>query len=81
MAYNYETHYDPFHSSDLEEGSEYGYCGTYLYDGNVTGDKDLVSCKKCIKKFDIADKERQQAMEHNINDMGMFVEYMESIKE
>ena len=73
MASKHVTHYDPFYD---EDGDEFGYCGTELYDGNVTGNKDLVSCKKCIKKFDQADIEKNQAIEQNYNDMDGFVDFM-----
>ncbi|NML70015.1 hypothetical protein HHL23_09400 [Chryseobacterium sp. RP-3-3] len=75
---NLATHYDPFSNpNDDETFSDYGYCGTYIIDGNSTGDKDLVCCKKCIKKFKQADAELQQARNSQLKDMQGFVDFME----
>lgn len=75
------THYDPFQNPNDEDSfSEYGFCGTYISNGNSSGDKDDVSCKKCIKKFTQADEELKQAREHELNDMQGFVDFMKESK-
>lgn len=79
MPYNHVTHYDPFlpsHDPCGEDSSEYGICGTYLFDGNSTNDKKMVSCKKCIKKFEVADQERESAIQANCDDMQGFMDYI-----
>lgn len=76
-----KTHYDAFANPyDEESWSEIGICGTYLNDGNSTNDKDLVSCKKCIKKFDQADAEVAIARQQELNDMQGFVDFMNESK-
>ncbi|KAA2223012.1 hypothetical protein [Chryseobacterium sediminis] len=76
-----KTHYDPFaNPSDEESWSETGICGTYLNDGNSTNDKDLVSCKKCIKRFDKADAEVLTARLQELKDMQGFVDFMNETK-
>lgn len=78
---NLVTHYDPFcNPNDDESFSEYGYCGIYISDGNSSGDKDDVSCKKCIKKFKQSDEELKQARGHELNDMQGFVDFMKESK-
>lgn len=76
-----KIHYDPFcNPSDDFSWSDYGYCGTYLNDGNSTYDKDLVSCKKCKKMFDKADAEVAIARQQELNDMQRFVDFMNESK-
>ena len=83
MAYYPVTHYDPMKTSyDTygEDSSENGYCGTLLSDefDNSTNDKELVSCKKCIKLFDVAKEEMASINESILNDMQGFVDFMQS---
>lgn len=83
MAYYPVTHYDPIKPSYDpygEDSSEKGYCGTLLSDefDNSTNDKELVSCKKCIKLFKSADIEMKSINESVLNDMQGFVDFMQS---
>jgi hypothetical protein len=72
-----KIHYDPFSNpNDNESFSEYGYCGTYISDGNSAGDKDYVTCKKCIKKFKQADDELKRAKYSQYKQMEEFVNSM-----
>ena len=68
--------YDPYG----EDSSETGYCGTLLSFevDNSTNNKEEVSCKKCIKLFENADKEMKQINESILNDMQGFVDFMQS---
>lgn len=76
-----KTHYDPFaNPSDEESWSETGICGIYINDGNSTYDKDFVSCKLCIKKFQQADAEVAIARQQELNDMQGFVDFMNESK-
>ena len=85
MAYYPVTHYDPLktsHDPYGEDASEYGYCGTMLSFevDNSTNDKKCVSCKKCIKLFDVAKKEMDSINESILNDMQGYVDFVESNK-
>lgn len=72
-----KIHYDPFADPyDDFSWSDAGYCGTYLSDGNSTNDKDLVSCKKCKKKFEQADAEVAIARKQELNDMQGYVDFL-----
>jgi hypothetical protein len=76
-----KTHYDPFYNVNdyhNEESSEVGYCGTLLNEDyyNATNRKEDVSCKKCIKMFDKADKEMEIHSKHFANDCQGFVDFM-----
>jgi hypothetical protein len=68
--------YDPYG----EEASENGSCGTMLSFevDNSTNDKKEVSCKKCIRLFESADKEMKQINESVLKDMQGFVDFMQS---
>lgn len=73
-------HYDPFKPSYDpygEDSSEKGYCGTYLseFEYNSTNNKEHVSCKKCIKKFDQAKEEMQMHSDNFDNDCEGFLDH------
>lgn len=77
----FKVHYDPFASTYDpydEDVSETGYCGTLLQEdgSNYTGDKNNVTCKKCIKRFDLADKEMEFHGQNFANDCEAFVNHV-----
>jgi len=71
-----KTHYDPFN----DEFCERGYCNTYLNEDiiNVTSNFKEVTCKKCIKLKDSADKEVEQYLESEIEFMSGFINFTEN---
>lgn len=76
-----KIHYDPMkptYDPYGEDGSEKGYCGTWLSEeiDNSTRYKDEVTCKKCIKLFDNADKEMEMHSENFANDCQGFIDFM-----
>jgi len=80
-----KMHYDPFYTSHDpygENSSEVGYCGTLLSDNedNSTNNKEYVSCKKCIKKFDQAKQEMQMHSDNFANDCQGFLDYENSLE-
>lgn len=76
-----KIHYNPFKTND-EESYEYGYCKTLLSDisDNSSTDKNDVTCKKCIKLFDNADKELARIREDELDYMQGFVDFMNNTK-
>ncbi|MCC3214977.1 hypothetical protein LIV57_06805 [Chryseobacterium sp. X308] len=76
-----KTHYDPFgNPNDEYSWSDYGYCGTYISDGNSSGYRPSVTCKKCKKIFEKADAEVAIARLNELKDMQSFVDFMNDSK-
>lgn len=78
-----KIHYDPFKPSYDpydEESSEHGYCGTLLseYEDNSTNNKEYVTCKKCIRAFDKADREMKLHHENFAKDCQGFMDFIET---
>ncbi|WP_347219315.1 hypothetical protein [Chryseobacterium sp.] len=72
-----KTHYDPFgNPNDEYSFSDYGYCGTYISDGNSSGYKSSVTCKKCKKMFEKTDAERLIARQQELDDMQGYVDFV-----
>ena len=66
--------YDPYDDADIETAC----CGTLLQKDvlNYTGDKNKMTCKKCIKRFDLADKEMEFHSQNFANDCEDFVNHV-----
>lgn len=72
-----KIHYDPFQNpNDDDSCSDYSYCGVYISDGNSSGDKDNVTCKKCQKKFKQADQELLHHIDEQAKYWDGFVDFM-----
>ena len=79
-----KVHYDPFLSSVVHEEDypEFGGCGTLLQEDceNVTSDKEEVTCKKCINRFDALTAEFESAKKAELDFMDGFVKFQEKNK-
>jgi len=79
-----KVHYDPFLSSIVHEEDypEFGGCGTLLQEDceNVTSDKEDVTCKKCINRFDSLTTEFEAAKKAELDFMNGFVKFQEKKK-
>lgn len=74
-----KIHYDPlYNGNDEEYYNESGYCGSLLNENyyNATNIKSDVSCKKCIKLFEKADKEMELHNEHFIKECQGFIDFV-----
>lgn len=83
MSREIKTHYEPYNRVDDYYGEEKpikGYCGTYLqeFEDNYTIHEEELTCKKCLKLFEKAKREKEAEIEHECNDMQDFIDYMNS---
>lgn len=42
------------------DGSDIVYCGTVLTEGYFSGDRQKVTCKRCLRSFAAEEKQRQK---------------------
>jgi hypothetical protein len=76
------THYNPYCTTDEDEGEGVYLCGTQMPDGEMqeTNKKEEVTCKKCLKALAKIDTWVEQNVKHILNDMQGFVDFMKHKK-